>query len=405
MTETVVYDPRRPDTIADPFPAFRVIREESPAYWSDVLGGWVLTRYEDVKWAISDRRFSANRMRPFFERLSAADQEKYRVLGDSICGWAVFHDQPTHTRLRGLMNKAFTVSAIYQRAPRISKIVLGLLDDLGDAGEMDLIGDFAYPLPASVILDMLGLPADDLDQIKGWSDELALFVGSSVNTADKYSRASESIQAMNEYFRRAIHDHRSKPGDDLLTSLIAARDKGDVLSDDELIATCVLLVFAGHETTTNLIGNGLLTLMRHPEKMNQLRRHPELTESAIEELLRYDGPAAALVRIARERIELHGETIEPGDRIFAMLNAANRDPRVFEDPDGIDLGRKENRHLAFGHGIHFCLGAPLARLEGRFAIEAILRRFRSLTLLDAAPPWSDSLVLRGVKSLRVSFAR
>jgi cytochrome P450 len=145
--------------------------------------------------------------------------------------------------------------------------------------------------------------------------------------------------------------------------------------------------------------------MRHPDKMNQLRRHPELTESAIEELLRYDGPAAALVRIARERIELHGETIEPGDRIFAMLNAANRDPRVFEDPDGIDLGRKENRHLAFGHGIHFCLGAPLARLEGRFAIEAILRRFRSLTLLDSAPPWSDSLVLRGVKSLRVSFAR
>jgi len=402
---TVDYDPRRPEVIADPFPVFQELREQAPLYRSSVLGGWVLTRYDDVKLAISDRRFSADRMRPFFAQLPVGRQTAYATLRDSISRWTVFHDPPEHTRLRGLMNKAFTARAIERLEPRIRILIDRLLDQVVDDGEMDLIADLAYPLPASVILDMLGLPCDDLDRIKVWSDELALFVGSSVNTPDKYQRATDSITAMNEYFLRAIQRRRHTPGDDLLTSLLAAQEQGDLLSDDELVATCVLLVFAGHETTTNLIGNGILALLRHPAELARLRNEPGLMPLAVEELLRFDGPAASVVRIATEEILLHGQTIRPGERVFAMLNAANRDPRQFANPETLDIARKENRHLAFGQGIHFCIGAPLARMEAKLAITAILQRCPNLALQSMPLDWSNSLVLRGVRSLPVSFIK
>jgi hypothetical protein len=400
---TVDYDPRRPEVIADPFPVFEELRERAPLYRSSVLGGWVLTRYDDVKAAISDRRFSADRMRPFFAQLPVREQIAYSTLRDSISRWAVFHDPPQHTRLRGLMNKAFTARAIERLEPRIRVLIDRLLDRVVEQGEMDLIADLAYPLPASVILDMLGLPCDDLDRIKVWSDELALFVGSSVNTPDKYQRATDSITAMNDYFRKAIQRRRRNPGDDLLTALLGAQEQGELLSDDEVLATCVLLVFAGHETTTNLIGNGMLALLRHPEELLRLRADPRLMPLAVEELLRFDGPAAAVVRIATDEIPLHGQTIRPGERVFAMLNAANRDPRQFANPETLDIGRQENRHLAFGQGIHFCIGAPLARMEAKLAIMAILKRCSDISLPSAPLNWSNSLVLRGVRSLPVSF--
>ena len=400
---TVDYDPRRPEVIADPFPVFQELREQAPLYRSSVLGGWVLTRYDDVKTAISDRRFSADRMRPFFAQLPAGEQIAYATLCDSISRWAVFHDPPEHTRLRGLMNKAFTARAIERLEPRIRVLIDRLLDRVIEQGEMDLIADLAYPLPASVILEMLGLPCDDLDRIKTWSDELALFVGSSVNTPDKYQRATDSITAMNEYFRVAIQRRRHTPGDDLLTALLGAQEQGDLLSDDELVAICVLLVFAGHETTTNLIGNGILALLRHPAELVRLCEDPRLMPLAVEELLRFDGPAAAAVRIATDEITLHGQTIRPGDRVFAMLNAANRDPRQFANPETLDIARKENRHLAFGQGIHFCIGAPLARMEAKLAISAVINRCTDISLQSTTLTWSDSLVLRGVRSLPVSF--
>lgn len=400
---TVDYDPRRPEVIADPFPMYQVLREQAPLYRSSVLGGWVLTRYDDVKTAISDRRFSADRMRPFFARLPAREQMAYATLRDSISRWAVFHDPPEHTRLRGLMNKAFTARAIERLEPRIRALIDRLLDRVIQQGQMDLIADLAYPLPASVILDMLGLPCDDLDRIKVWSDELALFVGSSVNTPDKYQRATDSIAAMNEYFRVAIQRRRDTPGDDLMTALLGAQEHGDLLSDDELVATCVLLVFAGHETTTNLIGNGILSLLRHPAELSRLRAEPQLMPTAVEELLRFDGPAAAVVRVATEEIPLHGQTILPGERVFALLNAANRDPRQFPNPESLDIARKENRHLAFGQGIHFCIGAPLARMEAKLAITAILERCSGISLQSTPLTWSNSLVIRGVRSLPVSF--
>ncbi|MBX3421158.1 MAG: cytochrome P450 [Pirellulaceae bacterium] len=397
------YDPRNREVIADPFPVFQRLREQAPVYFSSVLGGWVLTRYDDVKLVISDRRFSADRMRPFFAQLPMTKQCAYATLRDSISAWAVFHDPPTHTRLRGLINRAFTVKAIERLEPRIDGIVVDLLDQVAHRGEMDVIADLAYPLPASVILHMLGLPSDDLDRIKVWSDELALFVGSSVNTPDKYRRATDSITAMNDYFGAAIQRRRQAPGDDLLSALLAAQEQEELLSHDELVATCVLLVFAGHETTTNLIGNGMLALLRHPAQLERLRSELELLPLAIEELLRFDGPAAAVVRIATEEVTLHDQTIAAGDRVFAMLGAANRDPRQFSNPEKLDITRNENRHIAFGHGIHYCIGAPLARLEAKLAIRAILQRCQNLKLQDAALHWSDSLVLRGVRSLPISF--
>jgi cytochrome P450 len=400
----IAYDPSRPEMMVDPFPAFEQLREQAPVYRSSVLGGWVLTRYDDVKLAISDRRFSADRMRPFFAQLPAAKQCAYATLRDSISRWAVFHDPPEHTRLRGLMNKAFTPRSIERLEPRIRSIVDGLLDQVVERGEMDLIADLAYPLPASVILDMLGLPCDDLDRIKVWSDELALFVGSSVNTPDKYQRATNSIQSMNEYFSEAIQRRRSDPSDDLLTALLAAQEQGDLLSDDELVATCVLLVFAGHETTTNLIGNGFLYSMRHRDQWERLVADPSLAGSAVEEYLRYDGPSGALARVAAADLEMGGKTIREGQRLFAFMNSANRDPEAFADPDRFDISREPNVHLTFGHGIHFCLGAPLARLEAQIAATRLAERLPDVRLSGGDPEWHDSLILRGVKRLPVQLA-
>jgi cytochrome P450 len=399
----IEYDPKRPEILADPFPVFRELRERDPIHRSNVLGGWVITRYDDVRMVLSDRRFSAQRIRPFFAQLSPESRAAYAVLEESISNWAVFHDPPVHTRLRGLMNKAFTAQAVERLASSIAKLVNQLLDRVITAGKMDLIADFAYPLPASVILELLGLHCGDLDRVKVWSDELALFVGSSVNTPDKYQRASANVAEMNDYFRDAISRHRRAPGNDLLTALIAAHDTLGVLSEDELIATCVLLVFAGHETTTKLIGNSMLALMRHPNQLQRLREDASLIESAVEELLRFDGPAAAAVRIVAEPVTMRGITLNQGDRVFAMINAANRDPRAFLEPERLDLGRRNNRHLAFGQGIHFCIGAPLARLEARIAIHALLARCPEICLATGELVWSDSLVFRGLHHLPVVF--
>ena len=398
------YDPRRPDICANPYPAFCELRENDPLHWSEVLGGWVVTRYEDVKWIISDARFSADRIRPFFAHQSAEAKGKLRELAESIGDWMVFHDPPKHTRLRALVNKAFTASAVERMRPRIETIVKELLDAVINLGEMDVIRDFAYPLPASVIMEMLGQPVEDLDYVKGHSDEVALFVGTAVSTPDKYARAGASIAEMNRYYRELIAMRRREPRDDLLSALIAAQEEGDLLSDDELVATSILMVFAGHETTTNLIANGLLALIRHPREFERLRQNPSLVASAVEECLRYDSPTSAAVRIAREPTELHGKTIRQGDRIFAMLNAANRDPRQFEEPDRFDASRADNRHLAFGHGIHFCVGAPLARLEAQIAFAALVENLEDLRLRSDDLRWNDSLVLRGVQSMPISFA-
>jgi cytochrome P450 len=401
----VRYDPRRDEVIADPFPSYQLLRAEDPVHWSDVLGGWVLTRYDDVKNALLDRRFSADRITPFAKHLSA---DSHAVIADLLQGlgdWAVFTDPPKHTRLRGLMNTAFTSRAIESREPVIQNLVERLLDAIVPVGRTDLIADFAYPLPAAVIAGMLGAYAHHLDRIKRWSDDLAAFVGSALATPDKRTRAQGAMVDMSAHFRALVTARRTQPRDDLMSAMLAAEGQADGLTEDELVATCVLLLFAGHETTTNLIGNGLVALLRHPTQLAALAADPLLAGSAVEELLRYDGPTQAVTRIAVEDVELRGRQIRRGARVFLNLSAANRDPEQFSHAEDLDVRRPDNRHIAFGHAIHFCVGAPLARLEARLAIPAVLRRLPELRLETDALRWSDSYVLRGVEALPLSFAR
>ena len=394
----ILYDPRRADVVADPYPALGRLREEDPVHWSGILGGWVLTRYADVRASLADPRLSADRITPFLTRHAPTASEAIQTLLRHVGLWVVFTDPPVHTRLRNALGRAFTARSIEARRARIAEVVELLLNRAAAAGEMDLIRDFAYPLPVAVIGDLLGVPAEDHEQLKAWSDELAGFIGSSLGTPDKYERAARAVAEMRDYFERVVARRRDAPADDLVTALLVTDERGERLGEAELIASCVLLLFAGHETTTNLVGNGALALLRHPAEARAWRETPALGSSAVEELLRYDGPTPAMVRVAREDLRIGDKDIGRGDRLFLMINAANRDPAQFRD-----LGRAANRHLAFGHGIHFCLGAPLARLEGQLALPALLRRFPGLRPRGGGPEWLDSLVFRGMRSLPVAL--
>ena len=398
----ILYDPKAPDVIADPYPVLRRLQTEDPVHRSEILGGWVLTRYVDVRAGLADPRLSADRISPFVSHPSGRAKPEVRELGRFVGMWAVFTDPPRHTRLRSLLNRAFTSREVERLRPLIEELVNTLLDRVAGAGRMDVIRDFAYPLPVAVIAEMIGVPREDGERFKAWSDELAAFIGSAAAT-DKYARAARGMTEMRDYFRRMVVARRAEPREDIMSRLIAAEERGDALSEDELVATCVMLLFAGHETTTNLIGNGLLALLQHPQELRALSDEPSLAASAVEELLRYDGPNQAMVRIATEDFDLDGRRIRHGDRLFLMLNAANRDPGQFSNPDRVDLCREPNRHLAFGHGIHFCLGAPLARLEAQIAFPALLRRLPSLALATDSLEWIDSLIFRGVTSLPVTF--
>jgi hypothetical protein len=398
-----VFDPQDPATRRDPFPLFAQLRERDPAHWSPALKAWVFTRYDDVRRVALNADMSPDRLTPFFDSLP---DERRRTMADLmryLSLWLVFRDPPEHTRLRTLLNKAFVPTALEAWRPRIQAIVDELLDRVAARGSMDLIGEFAFPLPASVIMDMLGVPRADMDEIRVWSNDIALFIGTARGVPDKYRRAETGAHAMAEYFRRLIAERRAVPRDDLMTALIAAREEEDRLSEDELIATCILLLFAGHETTTNLIGNGLYAFMRHPHEWLRLRENPALIQGAVEEILRYDGPSGALARVVRVAHTMHGRDLQQGDRVFAMLNAANRDPRQFQEPDRFDITRERNRHMTFGQGIHFCLGSSLARMEGQIAIATVAARLPSIRPAIDAPEFLDALIMRGLRALPVAF--
>jgi cytochrome P450 len=398
------YDPRDPAMVANPYPVLQQLQDDDPVHWSDALNAWLITRYDDVRSALNDPRLSADRITPFLDHLPPEQRAAVAEVGAMLGRWAVFVDPPLHTHLRSLMNIAFTSRALTALRPRIAAIVEQLLDDFAASDEPDFIAGFAYPLPATVIAGMVGVPDSDLDLFKSWSDDLATFVGSAQATPDKRQRGERSAIEMSEYFRGIIDHRRRHPAAEktIIDHMIAARAGGDALSEAELVANCVLLLFAGHETTTNLFGNGLLALLRHPDQFAELVNDPSLAGAAIEEILRYDGPIGTTTRVALEDVEMGGRTIKQGDRVFAMIHAANRDPRRFADPHRFDIHRGENRHIVFGYGIHFCLGAPLARMEGAIGLTALVRKLRDIELLDPDPPWHDSLVLRGVSRLPIA---
>ncbi len=398
---SIDYRPDDPAFLADPFPLFRRLQEEDPCHWSPRLKAWVLTRYEDVRRVCLDREMSSDRLRPFFAALPPPEARRIADIMRYLSLWMVFRDPPEHTRLRRLTGKVFHVKSMHAMRPRIEALMQRLLDAIGARREFDFIGEFAGPLPALVIMDMLGVPADELARVKRLSDDMALFIGSSRMAADKYDIAETATREMAAYFRAMIQERRAWPRADLLSELVHLEDDGERLSEDELVASCILLLFAGHETTTNHIANGLLGLMRFPEQADRLRADPALAATAVEELLRYDGPNGAQVRIVQQEQVVHGKTLKTGERVFILLNAANRDPRAYADPDRVDLGRDGPPHLAFGFGLHICLGFPLARLEGQLALPAVLARWPALALADAPLEWLNSMVFRGMKSMPV----
>ena len=403
-SEAIVYDPRDPAVMADPFPVYARLREEDPVHWSPPLKSWIVTRYEDVRDLLLSDDLSVNRLTGFYTQLPPAEAGLLKDIVHYLNLWLAFRDPPDHTRLRRILRHAFTPRAIEAMRPGIEDIVAHLLDRL-DAradGTTDLVREFALLVPAYVIMDMLEVPRDRLEDFKAWSDDMAVFIGGARNADDKYARAARGCRNMSAYFRDLVAERAADPRPGFLTDLINARDEGDELTHDELVATCILILFAGHETTTNLIGNATLHLLGHPHDLARLRAAPDLIGSAIEEVLRYDGPTNALVRVVARDHALRGRTLREGERVFVMVNSANRDPRAFEAPERFDIAREPNRHLTFGHGIHLCLGARLAREEGRIAVRALLERFPDMRLdAQEKPEWLDAMVPRGTRRLPV----
>ena len=382
----VSYSPISAKTRAYPFDKYEELRRKDPVHRLRTINAWVLTQYEDANAVLRDHaRFSRD----------YGGKSAYRSMLDT--------DPPDHTRLRTLVSKAFTPRSVADLTPRIQQIVDDLLDATEGRDRFDLIDTFAYPLPVIVIAEMLGVPSEDIEIFKSWSNDIALSVEPAVND-EQQRRIDESGGKLYDYFEGIIEQRRREPQDDMITALIAAEDEGDRLTHEELLATLLLLLVAGNETTRNLIGNGTLALVRNPDQLERLRDEPELIDSAINEMLRYDSPVQLDGRMATEEVEIGGKRIKPGQRAICLLGAANRDPSVFTNPDVFDIGRQDASHIAFGRGIHYCLGAPLAVLEGRIAFSSLLNRFSSIRLLSE-PEYREQVVLRGVKELWIEVER
>jgi cytochrome P450 len=386
----------------DPYPMYARMRREHPVYRSS-RGIWYLTRYADVDAALRDVRLSKDRerMRRWYAQRNGTDavgrlQER---LGRSM----LHADPPDHTRLRKPVSKAFTARQVNGLRPRIEEIADELLGvALAVGPTMDVITALAYPLSITVICELLGVPLSDRARIRAWSRQL-VNQSEVVHTVETIQRIERAVEEFADYLTNLVRKRRAEPADDLMSALVAVQDCGDRFTDDELISTCFLLLVAGHETTINLVGNSMLALLRHPGQLRRLRQDPALIRSAIEELLRYDGTVQITTRIVKGEVEIDGQTLSDGEAVFPVLGAANRDPDQFADPDRLDLGRIDNRHLSLSNGPHFCLGAPLARLEGEIAIGTLVRRLPRLRLDTDTLEWRPSPGLRGLEALPVAY--
>ncbi|MFT4580438.1 MAG: cytochrome P450 [Gammaproteobacteria bacterium] len=396
-----LYNPRDRATINDPLTIFRHLQDEDPCHWCAPLKSWVFTRYADVREVLLDEQISADRLTPYFASLPSEQRRGVAEVIKYLNTWVAFKDPPDHMRIRSLLNKVFTPGAIRNLRPSITDAVAQLIDPLRNIEAFDFVKEFAYPLPATVILTMLGLPPEDMERLHEWSAEMQPFIGGATTSTDKYARAEAGAIAMADYFRAAIRERASRPRDDMLTKLVACRENDDALSEDEVIGSAILFLFGGHETTTNLIGNGVRALLQHPEQGSQLRAKPELTKAAVEEILRFDGPTLASVRLVGTEHERHGRTLKRGDRVFVMIHGANHDQRIFDDPGIFEITRNPNPHLTFNYGIHFCLGAPLARLEGEIAIGEVFQQLPNLGLAANQYDYMDTMVMRGVWTMPV----
>ena len=390
-----------PEVLANPYPLYHRLRTEDPVHWDPFLHAWVVTRYEDVVRVL--HHFSADRT-PAPEQLTSMGLSALNPVAQVMVRQMLFLDAPAHTRLRSLASVAFTPSRVERLRAHIQEIVDGLLDRVESAGQSDLIADLAEPMPAIVTAELMGVPVDDHKQLKSWSADFAEMLGNFQHNPDRIPRVLRSVEEMTAYFRAAIREQHEHPRDGLIQALMSAEIEGSRLTEEEVIANVIVTMVGGQETTTNLIGNGLLSLLRHPGQLHKLRDDSSLIPSAVEELLRYESPSQHTARLARDDVQMGGRLIRQRQAVIAVMGAANRDPQRFPDPDRLDITRKDNRHVAFGWAAHFCFGAPLARIEGQIAFETILRRLPRLALDPRPLVWRQNLGLRGLAALPVTFA-
>ncbi len=394
------YNPFLPEFRRDPYPFYRRLREADPVHWNPP-GIWILTRHADAVWLLRNTAMSSDfrnsELYATFREMQGIDPADERTPS------MLFRDPPDHTRLRRLVTKAFTMNRVEGMRPHMQEIVDRLIGDAVARGEMDAVADLAYPLPVRVICEMLGVPETDHHRFHVWSKDLVATLDPMVGS-DVMARAMVSGTAFDEYFVDLIATRRREPKDDLLTALIQAEEEGGHLSEEELLTQLVLLLVAGHETTVNLISNGLLALLQNPGELRRLRDDPSIIKPAIEELLRYYPPVQLTGRIPLVDMDIDGRDVRRGQQVVALVGAANRDPAGFADPDRLDLTRDPNHHVAFGGGVHHCLGSSLARIEGQVAIGTLVRRTSEIELLTDDPVWKETITLRGLAELPVRLS-
>lgn len=389
----------------NPYPVYHALRSQAPVYWSDAWGCWLLTRYEDIIWTLQNYQTftSLGRLTATME-LPEPLWTRVAPLVRHYSQGLINVDPPDHTRMRRLVHLAFTPRAIRKMRAYIEDIVDRLIDERLERGEMDVIWDFSYPLPVTVIAEMMGIPVEDHAKFKTWSGEIVGFMATPKPSPETLLKSQDALLAMQQYFRDIYARRRLEPADDLITALVRAELEGDKLTEEEMVSSCVTILIGGHETTTYLIANGLYALLRHPDQLRLLRDNPDLDASATEEFLRYEGPFQRNRRIATRDVKIGDKMIKSDQLIMQFLGAANRDPSQFDKPDTLDLARSPNKHLAFGYGPHFCLGAPLARLEAPVAIRALLEKLRNIRPAHEDLEWNSAL-FRGLKSLPIEFER
>ncbi len=384
-----------------PYPAYERLRDEAPVFWSEAWGCWVVSRFDDAQSILKQpNRFSnVDRITTLLSHLPPEQRERFALLEQHFASGMVHSDPPDHSRLRKLAAHAFTPRMVAELEPRIQAVVDDLLDAVAPSGRIELIGDLAYPLPVAVIADMLGVPASDRELFKEWSSTTGAFQASGQPEVEALELAQASLEAQRAYLREQLARRRAEPTDDLLSGFIAAEDGGDYLHEDEILSICSTLLSAGHETTTSLIGNGVLALLQHPDQLRLLRDRPELMEGAVEEMLRWDPALQRTWRRIAEDTTFEGYDMRTGQLVVVLLGAANRDPERYPDPDRFDISRSGVRHVGWGHGVHFCLGAPLARLETRIAIATLLDRAPDLRLATDEVRWVSQGVFRCLEQL------
>lgn len=394
------------EILQDPYPTYARLHEEGPIHYVEVAGKWAvwsIFSHAECASIAKDARLSAKRAQQMLLPLPLSRQNEFSELARMLSLWLIFMDPPEHSRLRKLLNKGFSLAAVESLRPQVEAIVSQMLSSLKPGSEVDLMSEFAHPLPVQIILEMLGIPGQLRDTFADWSRAIAAFRGNPNRTVEDAKGAQDALVGLTEFFRKTVADRRRNKGNDLISLLIDIEEEGEALTEEELYAQCIALLFAGHETTRNLIGNGVYTLLKNPGQMAELQQHPELIRSAVEEFLRYESPVQFTARVLKEDMEICGQPIRKGWTVQCMLGAANRDPKQFKEPDRLDLKRLNNQHLAFGAGVHACIGAQLARLEGQIAISNLVQRFPNMKLQGPRPEWAPTFGLRGLQSLSLTL--